>query len=61
MRRGSYQVEISGEGMMTDDVEDCLTVVIEALAKAGLAPQRIARCVTRCLGPTAWDSFATTR
>jgi hypothetical protein len=33
MKAGSYQVEMSDEGLMTADVEDCLNVVIKALAK----------------------------
>jgi hypothetical protein len=28
---GSYQVEMSGEGTMTEDIEDCLSVVLKAL------------------------------
>src|SRR3954471_24201337 len=31
MKRGSYQVEMSDEGLMTEDIEDCLKVVLEAL------------------------------
>ena len=27
MNRGSYQVEMSDEGMMTEDIEECLQVV----------------------------------
>jgi uncharacterized Zn finger protein len=33
MKQGSYQVEMSDEGLMTDDIEDCLSVVLKALAK----------------------------
>jgi hypothetical protein len=33
MRRGSRQVEASDEGMMAEDVEECLGVVLEALPK----------------------------
>ena len=36
MDRGSYQVEMSDEGMMTDDIEECLQVVIKALKKCDL-------------------------
>ena len=36
MKQGSYQVEMSDEGLMTDDIEDCLSVVIKALAKCDL-------------------------
>lgn len=36
MSDGSYQVEMSDEGMMTDDIEECLQVVIKALKKSDL-------------------------
>jgi hypothetical protein len=36
MKQGSYQVEMSDEGMMTDDIEACLQVVIRALKKSNL-------------------------
>jgi hypothetical protein len=45
MKRGSYQVEMSDEGMMTEDIEDCLNVVIEAVTKCDLhADELIAWC-----------------
>ena len=45
MKRGSYQVEMSDEGLMTEDIEDCLSVVIEALTKCDLpADEVIAWC-----------------
>jgi hypothetical protein len=47
MRQGSYQVEMSDEGMMTDDVEECLSVVLDALPKCDLpAAEVIAWCST---------------
>jgi hypothetical protein len=36
MHRGSYQVECSDEGLMTDDIQECLLPVINAVRKAGL-------------------------
>ena len=36
VKQGSYQVEMSDEGMMTDDIEACLKVVISALTKSNL-------------------------
>jgi len=33
MREGSRQVEMSDEGMMTEDIEECLRVVIQSLKK----------------------------
>jgi len=45
MKQGSYQVEMSDEGMMTADIEECLAVVIQALKRSDLPPgQRIAWC-----------------
>ena len=37
MKCGSYQVEMSDEGLMTEDIEDCLSVVLKALEKCNLA------------------------
>jgi hypothetical protein len=37
MKRGSHQIEMSDEGLMTDEVEECLQVVIEALGKCDLS------------------------
>ena len=36
MNRGSYQVEMSDEGLMTDDIEECLQVVIKAVKRCNL-------------------------
>jgi uncharacterized Zn finger protein len=45
MRQGSYQVEMSDEGLMTQDIEDCLDVVLKALEKCHLpAAEVIAWC-----------------
>src|SRR5690242_16094602 len=45
MKQGSYQVEMSDEGLMTQDVEGCLDVVLKALAKSDLpAAEVIAWC-----------------
>jgi hypothetical protein len=45
MDRGSYQVEMSDEGLMTDDIEECLKVVIQALRKCDLpSSELIAWC-----------------
>jgi hypothetical protein len=45
MKHGSYQVEMSDEGMMAEDIEDCLTVVVKALPKCDLpAAEVIAWC-----------------
>jgi len=37
MKRGSYLVEMSDEGLMTEDVEDCLKEILEALGKSDLS------------------------
>jgi hypothetical protein len=42
MKQGSYQVEMSDEGMMAEDIEDCLSAVITALKKSGLPAGEIA-------------------
>jgi uncharacterized Zn finger protein len=45
MKQGSYQVEMSDEGLMTGDIEDCLHVVLKALEKSDLpAAEVIAWC-----------------
>src|SRR5215831_12533389 len=45
MKQGSYQVEMSDEGLMTQDIEGCLDVVLKALAKSDLpAAEVIAWC-----------------
>ena len=45
MAQGSYQVEASDEGLMTDDIEECLKVVIQALRNCDLpASELIAWC-----------------
>jgi uncharacterized Zn finger protein len=41
MKRGSYQVEMSDEGQMLDEIEDCLSVVVEALGKCDLAAEEV--------------------
>jgi len=41
MRRGSQQVEMSDEGMMTCDIEECLAVVGKALKKCDLPSSEI--------------------
>ena len=41
MDQGSHQVEMSDEGLMTDDVEECLQVVVKALRKDDLSPAEI--------------------
>jgi hypothetical protein len=41
MKRGSYQVEMSDEGLMTEDIEDCLSVVIEAVTKCDLPADEV--------------------
>jgi len=45
MKQGSFQVEMSDEGMMTADIEECLAVVIKALKRSDLPPgEGIAWC-----------------
>jgi hypothetical protein len=42
MRRGNYQIEMSDEGMMTEEVEACLNVVVSALLEADLKSEVVA-------------------
>jgi hypothetical protein len=45
MKRGSSQVEMSDEGLMTQDIEGCLDVVLRALEKCELpADELVAWC-----------------
>lgn len=45
MKQGSYQVEMSDEGLMTQDIEECLAVVTQALKQCDLPPgEAIAWC-----------------
>jgi hypothetical protein len=45
MAKGSYQVEMSDEGLMTDDIEPCFRLVLKALHKCDLpAAEVIAWC-----------------
>lgn len=41
MKKGSYQVESSDEGMMTEEIQDCIQVVIDALKKSELPPKQV--------------------
>jgi hypothetical protein len=41
MKQGSYQVEMSDEGLMTPDIEDCLAVVLAALEKCELPANEV--------------------
>jgi hypothetical protein len=53
MKQGSQQVEMSDEGMMTADIEECFAVIIKALKKCDLPPAEI---IAWCEGMTATDS-----
>jgi hypothetical protein len=41
MQQGSYQVEMSDEGLMAEDIGDCLSVVLKALEKCALPAKEI--------------------
>jgi len=49
MKQGSCQVEMSDEGMMTADIEDCLSVVIGAFKRCDLPVGEILRWGTAML------------
>lgn len=42
MQQGSYQVEASDEGLMTDDIEACLRPVLKAIRTCDLPPADVA-------------------
>ncbi|MBM4070462.1 MAG: hypothetical protein FJ271_16130 [Planctomycetes bacterium] len=42
MKAGSYQVEMSDEGLMADTIEDCLSVVLDGLRKCDLPGDEVA-------------------
>jgi uncharacterized Zn finger protein len=52
MKSGSYQVEMSDEGLMTDIIEDCLSVVIKSLAKSDVPANEV---VAWCKAMSASD------
>ncbi len=52
MKQGSYQVEMSDEGLMTEDIEECLSVVVKALKKCDLPPDEV---IAWCDGMTKSD------
>jgi len=41
MKQGSQQVEMSDEGLMTEDIEECLRVVLPAITKCGRSPDEV--------------------
>jgi len=41
MKQGSYQVEMSDEGMMTEDIEDCLSALLTTLTECDLPAAEI--------------------
>ena len=49
MKQGNHQVEMSDEGLMTDDIEDCLKVVIESFGKSDLPAQEVIAWCTAML------------
>jgi hypothetical protein len=49
MKQGSYQVEMSDEGMMTADIEECLAVIVKALKKCDLPPADVTTWCDRML------------
>jgi hypothetical protein len=52
MKQGSRQVEMSDEGLMTQDIEECLRVVLSAVKKSGQTPDEV---VTWCAAMTKND------
>ncbi len=52
MKQGSYQVEMSDEGLMTPHIEECFSVVAKALRKCDLPPGDV---IAWCDGMTKND------
>ena len=52
MKQGSRQVEMSDEGLMTHDIEECLRVVLSAVKKSGYTPEEV---VTWCVAMASSD------
>jgi predicted outer membrane protein len=52
MKQGSRQVEMSDEGLMTHDIEECLRVVLPAVTKSGQSPDEV---VAWCVAMTMSD------
>lgn len=49
MTRGSHQVEMSDEGLMREEIEECLGVVIEALGQCDLSGAEVVAWCTAML------------
>lgn len=49
MQQGSYQVEASDEGLMTDDIAACLRPVLKAIRTCGLTAADVATWCTQML------------
>jgi hypothetical protein len=52
MQHGSHQVEMSDEGLMTEDIEDCLSVVLKGLKQGNLPADDV---LTWCAAMIATD------
>ena len=52
MEQGSRQVEMSDEGLMTHDIEECLRVVLSAVKQSGQSPDEV---VAWCVAMTKND------
>jgi hypothetical protein len=52
MIQGSRQVEMSDEGLMTHDIEECLQVVLPAVTQSGNSPDKV---VAWCVAMTKSD------
>ena len=61
MKAGSRQVEMSDEGLMTEDIEDCLRVVIKALTESQLPAQQVVAWCTAMLNNDRVGLIATKR
>ena len=66
MKQGSYQVEMSDEGLMTQDIEDCLGLVLKAFEKCDLPAVEVSAWCSAMrdndrVGFIAWESLQSLR
>jgi hypothetical protein len=56
MKQGRYQLEMGDEGLMAEDIEGCLNVVLEAVRKSDLPVSKGSPGARRCWRAIGWAS-----
>jgi len=59
MKEGSYQVEMSDEGMMREEIEDCLSVVLKSLKQVDVPAKELAAWCSNMLASDCVGFIAT--